>query len=100
MATLFAYARTLWDVQQTVSNKLGYDLRRGSFEIRATILAVDATLALLIKVLTDTEVITDAALNAAVQVVRALDIQPLPTSPPPVPEDGTVIPPPSPIAGG
>lgn len=99
MASLMNYARTLWDVQQTVSNKLGMDLRRASFEIRCAVLAVDASIALLIKVLTDTGVVSDANLNTAVQAVRAMNIEPLPTQPPVVPEDGSVIPPPPPITG-
>jgi len=99
MATLMTYVRTMWDVQQTVSNKLGYDLRRGSLEMRAAVLSIDATLALLIKVLVDTGVVQDAVLNGAVQQVRNMAINPLPPLPPDIPEDGSPLPPPPPITG-
>lgn len=96
MASLKTYGRTLWDLQQTVCNKVGFDLRRSSTETRGIMIAVDATFALLIKALVDKGVFTDLELNAAVQGVRNTAFNQLgpapiidfdaPSAPLPVPE--------------
>jgi hypothetical protein len=70
VATLKTYGRTLWDLQQTVGNRIGFDLRTAPLEFRALIIMVDASLALLIKALVDKGVFNDLELNAAVQGVR------------------------------
>lgn len=84
MATLKNYGRTLWDIQQTVCNKIGMDLRQASFETRCLVICIDAPLALLIKVLVDKGVFSDAELNGAVQAIRNMTFAPLSTVPPPV----------------
>jgi hypothetical protein len=70
MASLKTYGRTLWDLQQTVGNRIGFDVRQSSMEFRAILIMVDASLSLLIKALVDKGVFTDLELNAAVQGVR------------------------------
>lgn len=82
MASLKTYGRTLWDLQQTICNRVGFDLRRSSTETRGLIISMDATFALLIKALVDKGVFTDAELNAAVQSVRNTTFNPL--GPPPL----------------
>jgi hypothetical protein len=92
MTTLKAYGRTLWDLQQTVCNRMGFDLRRTSVEVRAVVICIDATFALLINALVTKGVFTDLELNAAVQAVRNTPFStlgPQPYSPdeaPPVPD--------------
>ena len=70
MASLKTYGRTLWDLQQTVGNRIGFDVRLSSIEFRALLIMVDASLSLLIKALVDKGVFSDVELNAAVQGVR------------------------------
>lgn len=82
MATLKNYGRTIYDMQQTVCNKIGFDLRRGPLEIRALVIAVDAPIALLIALLVSKGVFTDAELNGAIQQARALVFAPLERQPP------------------
>jgi hypothetical protein len=99
VATLKNYCRTLWDMQQTVSRKLGMDLRTAPYTLRVTVLAMDAALAVVIKALTDKGVITDAELNASVQALRNLPLEKLEFNPPDLGEDAGEIPPPGPITG-
>jgi hypothetical protein len=82
VATLKNYARTLWDIQQTVCNKIGMDLRQASFDTRCLVVCVDASIALLIKALVDKGVFTDIELNGAVQAVRNMSFAPLSPVPP------------------
>lgn len=82
MATLKQYGRTLWDLQQTVGVRIGFDIRRSSLEFRAVLIMVDASLSLIIKALVDKGVFTDVELNGAVQSVRNTVFSPL--GPPPL----------------
>lgn len=84
MATLKQYGRTLWDLQQTVGKRVGFDVRFSSLEFRAVLIMVDATFALLIKALVDKGVFTDVELNGAVQNVRNTTFAPL--GKPPLPD--------------
>lgn len=70
MATVKQYVTALWEAQQVISRKLGFDLRRASVEMRCVVLAVDVTLGVVIKVLTDGGVITDQALQTRMNAVR------------------------------
>jgi hypothetical protein len=87
VATLKTYARTLWDVQQTVGRALGFDLRRSSLEVRALVISVDAALSLILKILVDKGLLSDIELNAAVQQVRNMSFTPLERQPPPLDPD-------------
>lgn len=91
MASLKVYGRTLWELQQTICNRVGFDLRRSSTETRGVVISVDATFALLIKALVDKGVFTDAELNAAVQSVRNTNFSPLGV-PPVIDMDNTSAP--------
>lgn len=98
MATLKNYARTLWDIQQTVCNRIGMDLRQASFETRCVVICIDASLSLLIKALVDKGVFTDLELNAAVQNVRNTAFSPLSPVPPVITSDSSgTVPFPEPI---
>lgn len=70
MATVKQYVTSLWEAQQVISRKLGFDIRRAPLEMRCIVLAVDVTLGVVIKVLTDGNVITDAALQTRLNAVR------------------------------
>jgi hypothetical protein len=99
MAALKVYGRTLWDLQQTVCNRIGFDLRRAPKEQQAVVIAVDAALSLVIKALVDKGLVTDLELNAAVQAVRNTSFKPL-TDPPifgPDDSPATVLPVPDPL---
>lgn len=78
MATLKQYALKLWQVQRTVSARLGADIAVGSLDQRASMLSTDVTLAMLIKCLTDNGVITDTQLNATLAAAQTLTYPPLP----------------------
>lgn len=99
MATLKQYGRTLWDLQQTVCNRIGFDIRRAPSDQRAIIIAVDASLSLILKALVDKGVFTDLELNAAVQSVRNTVFQPLGAPPVMGPDDSptAVYPVPDPL---
>lgn len=100
MASLKNYMRTLWDMQQTVCNALGMDLRRSSFEIRCLVIAIDAPAALLIKILVDKKLLTDIELNGYVQAARSFPFTKMPTEQPTVDADGDgLLPFPEPIQG-
>ena len=92
MATIRQYVDRLWDVQQVVARQLGYDLRQSEIGLRAAILSVDITLAVLVKVFTDAGVITDAALNLAFNRAKLFAYPPLSQSPVIIPEDGSELP--------
>lgn len=70
MATVKQYVMSLWEAQRVISRKLGFDIRRAPLETRCIVLAVDVTLGVVIKVLTDGGVITDAALQTRMNAVR------------------------------
>jgi len=98
VATLKNYMRTLWDMQQTVCNALGMDLRRASFENRCMVIAIDAPIALLIKILTDKGLVTDAELNGYVQAARNQPFTRMPVDTPMLSADGSnTLPFPDPI---
>jgi hypothetical protein len=99
VATLKQYGRTLWDLQQTVCNRIGFDIRRAPSDQRAVLIAVDASFALILKALVDKGVFTDTELNAAVQAVRNTTFKPLETPPVNGPDDvpGTALPFPDPL---
>lgn len=77
MATLKQYGRTLWDLQQTVCNRIGFDLRRADTQTRAVVISIDAAFALVLQLLVTKGVFTDVELNNAVQAVRNTSFSPL-----------------------
>ncbi len=100
MASLKNYMRTLWDMQQTVCNALGMDLRRASFETRCLVISIDAPAALLIKILVDKKLLTDVELNAYVQAARSFPFTKLSSDQPTIDADGDgFLPFPEPIQG-
>lgn len=88
MATVKNYMRTLWDTQQTVCNALGMDLRRASFDIRCLVIAMDAPIALLIKIMVDKGLFTDVELNGYVQAARNQPFLRMPVEDPVIPDAG------------
>lgn len=89
MATLKAYARQLWGVQRAVCEKLGVQIAWAPVDQRAAVLSSDVTTAIILKLLTDKGVITDAELLALANQVKAADIPPLVINVSPN-EDGTM----------
>jgi hypothetical protein len=63
VASIKAYVVNLWDTQTKVAKTLGADLSMGPLRLRAAVLAVDVTIAVVIKTLTDNGVITDTQLQ-------------------------------------
>lgn len=78
MATLKTYARQLWSVQRSVAEKFGIQLAGATADQRAIVLSGDVTLAMLLKILTDKGVITDAELLAVANQVKAATFPQLP----------------------
>jgi hypothetical protein len=74
MATLKAYARQLWGVQRAVCEKLGVQIAWAPVDQRAAVLSSDVTTAIILKLLTDKGIITDAELLALANQVKAADI--------------------------
>lgn len=94
MATVKQYALSLWDVQATVAQKLGTDIRSSGLQLRAALLAVDVTIAFVLKLLVDNGgVITDAQLNTAATQIKNATFPPLAAEVTP-PGDGSTLPPP------
>ena len=83
MATLKQYARQLWITQRSVCEKLGVKIAWSSLEQRVLVISSDVNLAMLVKILTDKGVITDAELQAVATQVRNADFPPLVHFPPP-----------------
>lgn len=89
MATLKVYAKQLWGVQRSVCEKLGVQIAWAPLDQRAAVLSSDVTTAIILKLLTDKGIITDAELLAMANQVKAADIPPLAISVSPN-EDGTM----------
>lgn len=96
MATLKVYARQLWGVQRAVCEKLGVQIAWAPLDQRAAVLSSDVTTAIILKLLTDKGVITDAELLVLANQVKAADIPQLSVTVN-MNEDGTV---PDPDLGG
>jgi len=80
MATLKTYAKQLWSVQRSVCEKLGVQIAWAPLDQRAAMLSSDVTTAMIIKLLTDKGVITDAELLALANQVKAADFPQLAVS--------------------
>lgn len=94
MASVKQYALSLWDVQATVAQKLGTDIRSASIQLRAALLAVDVTVAFVLKLLVDNRgVVTDAQLGAAADQIKNASFPPLSTDVTPTGDDSTLPPP-------
>lgn len=94
MATVKQYALQLWDIQSTVAAKLGCDIRYADLSLRAGLMAVDVTIAVILKLLVDNQgVITDGQLNTAGQNIKNATFPQLPVDVP-LPGDGSSAPPP------
>jgi len=68
MATLKTYVRNLWTAEKTIYSKLSggvQDMRVMPYWSRLLVLTLNVIISVLIKVLTDKAVVTDAELNAA-----------------------------------
>jgi hypothetical protein len=81
MATLKTYVRTLWAAEKTIYSKLSggvQDLRVMPYWSRLIVLTLDVIISVLIKVLTDKAVVTDAELNTALAAATgaAYPVQP------------------------
>jgi hypothetical protein len=73
VATVKQYTLNLWRFQKTVCRKLGMDPSRGTDAEKAQIISGNVLTAVLIKILTDKGVMTDAELNAAYTAVAGAD---------------------------
>lgn len=93
MASVKQYTLQLWDIQATTAAKLGSDIRSASMQLRAALLAVDVTIAVVLKLLVDNGTITDAQLVSAANAAKNLTFPTLPLEVT-MPEDGSPIPPP------
>jgi hypothetical protein len=93
MATVKQYALQLWDLQAAVAAKLGTDIRTADLQVRAGMLAVDVTLAVVLKVLNTNGAFTDAQMTTLANTVKTTDFPALPWEIP-APSDGTAVPPP------
>lgn len=85
MATLKQYTRNLWQVHRTVAGKLGLNVTWGEPEQRVLVIADDVMLAVLLKLLVDKGLVTDAELNAAYNAAASAA---LPKQPPVVAAPG------------
>lgn len=94
MATVKQYAVRVWQVQQVVGRKLGYDFRLAELPVRAIVASTSIMIGTVLRVLFLKNVVTDAELEALFGNVRDADYPQLPYSPPQTPEDGSELPPP------
>jgi len=67
--TVKQYALRLWGVRKTVTQKLGTDITTADIATRAEMLASDVVTAVVLKLLVEKGVFTDAELNAAANAV-------------------------------
>lgn len=83
MATVKQYALQLWDVQATTAAKLGSDIRSSGIQLRAALIAMDVTVAMILKLLVDGGTLTDSQLSSAATSVKNASFPPL---------DGDIVP--------
>jgi hypothetical protein len=67
--TVKQYALRLWGVRKSVTQKLGTDITTADITTRAEMLASDVVTAVVLKLLVDAGVFTDAQINAAANAV-------------------------------
>lgn len=67
--TVKQYAIRLWDVRKSVSQKLGTDITTADISTRANALSSDVVTAVILKLLVEKAVFTDAELNQASNAV-------------------------------
>lgn len=84
MATVKQYSLNLWKVQKVVMKKLGLDVTWGGPADKISAMGSDVMLAVLIKMLVDKGIVTDAELNAAYTAVASATFPPViwPAPPP------------------
>ena len=76
MATLKTYVQNLWATEKTIYGKLGGDagdLRIVPFSMRLVVLTMDVVLAVIVKVMVDKGLLTDAELKTAFDTAAGLD---------------------------
>lgn len=94
MATIKQYAINVWQTQQIVSRKLGYDFRVAELSTRVLVASTSIMIGSVLRILFLKNVATDAEMQAVFTAVRDADYPQLPFGPPQVPEDDTEMPPP------
>ncbi len=70
MATVKQYVTQIWDRQRVIGRKLGSDVGRVDKQTRVLVLSIDVIIAVIVKVLVDKGVVTDAELLAALDAAR------------------------------
>jgi hypothetical protein len=94
MATIKQYASTVWDTQQEICRKLGFDPRVAELPARVMIASTAVMLGAVLRIIFLKNVATDTEMNAIFTALRNAEYPQLPFAPPAVPEDGSAIPPP------
>jgi hypothetical protein len=93
MATVPQYVSALRARQRVVAQKYGIWLPSSSFEIRTIFGIVNATIAVILKLLVDKGVVTDQEITDAFDTAMGETFGQEPTVPPPTPEPPTTAPP-------
>jgi hypothetical protein len=91
VATIAQYTKIMRDTQADIARKLGVDLSSADQQTRAIALSALAVQAMLIKVLVDKGVVSNAELLAASNAVRSANYMPQPEPAEPVLWDTTPV---------
>lgn len=87
MATIKTYALQLWQVQRTVSQKLGFDLRQADLPMRALAMSTCVLLGCVLRILFLKGTATDTEMTTVFGNARDADYPPLPARPPVIDEE-------------
>lgn len=87
MATIKNYALQIWQVQRTVSEKLGYDLRQADLPFRALAVSTCVLMGCVLRILFLKNVATDPEMATVLGNARDADYPPLPARPPVIDEE-------------
>lgn len=86
------YAGMIWGAQKIIARKLGgVDLKRLSLSDRVVLITVDIVLGMILQVLVNANLLTDAVIQARVDAVSGATFQRLPDIVPPDDEDAGIV---------
>lgn len=87
MATIKNYALSVWQAQQTISRKLGYDIRQAELPFRALAVSMCVIIGCVLRILFLKGVATDNEMAAVFGNARDAEYPQLPSRPPVVDEE-------------
>jgi hypothetical protein len=86
MASIPQYVSSLRVRQRIVAQAYGINLEHSAFEIRIILAVMNATIAVVVKLLVDKALVSDAEVSAAFDAAMSAPLGQEPSEPPPLPD--------------